>query len=276
MRRPEFPAAYQVDSRSLVFDKYDFYQRAVQSPDVDAKFLDRLYFELRGDHATVLREDFCGTFLVACEWVKRSKLKQAVALGLDVEPLGYGIKFNRSTLNSDQQKRLQVLSRDVLSHRTPGADLIVALNFSFFSFRERRVLKRYFESVYKSLSAKGVFVCDLFGGPACQRPNVDRSRRSGFEYFWEQKNYNPINQHARFEIHFKPRNGRKVKNVFHYEWRMWNLPEVQDILREVGFRETHVYWESDSRKGSGGSGIFRKRQIGDAAESWVAYVAALK
>ena len=51
-------------------DKYSLYSRAVQQPDVDVRFLRELYRELKGKTPKVLREDFCGTFSVCCEWVK--------------------------------------------------------------------------------------------------------------------------------------------------------------------------------------------------------------
>ena len=52
------------------FDKYYYYHKSVQSPDVDVKFFDRVYKEMRGKEALSLKEDFCGTFSISCEWVK--------------------------------------------------------------------------------------------------------------------------------------------------------------------------------------------------------------
>ena len=40
------------------FDKYYYYQNAVQSPENDAEFLEQTYLELKGKKAKVLREDF--------------------------------------------------------------------------------------------------------------------------------------------------------------------------------------------------------------------------
>jgi SAM-dependent methyltransferase len=275
-RRELFPDAFRVGSKKLPFDKYDFYQRAVQSPEIDARFFRNVYRELRDRDAVTLREDFCGTFLVTGEWVKLSKAHLGIGLDLDPEPIEYGKCFHLPKLSKEAQSRIQILGRDVLSHDVPAADIVVSLNFSFFFFKEREVVKKYFANVLRSLKPGGIFVCDMFGGPACQKSNLDKSRRPGFQYQWEQISYNPINQHARFEIHFRPNGSRLYRNVFHYEWRMWSIPEVRDMMREVGFRESHVYWEGDQRKGSGGSGVFRRKDKGDEAEAWIAYVAGMK
>lgn len=275
-RRGLFPDAFRVGPKKLPFDKYDFYHRAVQSPEVDARFLRKTYRELRDRDAVILREDFCGTFLVTQEWVKLSKEHRGIGLDLDPEPIEYGKMFHLPMLSKEAQTRIRILGCDVLSHDVPAADIVASLNFSFYFFKEREVLKRYFANVLRSLKPGGILVCDMFGGPACQKSNLDKSRRAGFQYQWEQMSYNPINQHARFEIHFRPNGSRLYRNIFHYDWRMWTIPEVRDIMREVGFRETHVYWEGDQRQGSGGSGVFRQKDVGDEAEAWVAYVAAMK
>ena len=68
------------------FDKYVYYNRSVQSPDVDTEFVADCYKELRGGQARVLREDFCGGFAVCCEWVKRHKKNRAIGIDLDELP----------------------------------------------------------------------------------------------------------------------------------------------------------------------------------------------
>jgi len=49
-------------------DKYELYQRAVQSADQDVSFLFDTYKSLRGKEPKHLREDFCGTCLMSGHW----------------------------------------------------------------------------------------------------------------------------------------------------------------------------------------------------------------
>ena len=51
-------------------DRYDLYQRSVQDPEWEVGFMADTYKGLRGRLPRRLREDFCGTALFACAWVK--------------------------------------------------------------------------------------------------------------------------------------------------------------------------------------------------------------
>ncbi|MES2856865.1 MAG: class I SAM-dependent methyltransferase, partial [Bdellovibrionota bacterium] len=72
------------------FDKYWYYKKSVQSPDTDVEFLRSTYKEIRGKDPTTLREDFCGTFSICCEWVKLNPKFKAFGIDLDSEPIEYG------------------------------------------------------------------------------------------------------------------------------------------------------------------------------------------
>ena len=67
--------------------------------------------------------------------------------------------------------------------------------------------------------------------------------------------FNPINNHCTFAIHFKRDGEKKRKEVFVYDWRMWTMSELRDILIEAGFSKTVAYWEGDDDEG-GGNGEF--------------------
>ena len=58
------------------FDKYSYYFNSVQSPDVDVQFFDYTYKSIRKKEPITLREDFCGTFSISCEWAKLSPEKK--------------------------------------------------------------------------------------------------------------------------------------------------------------------------------------------------------
>lgn len=260
-------------SRSLPFDKYDYYLRAVQSPDLDVRFLRKTYREWTGQNPTLFREDFCAAFALCVEWVKLDKKHRALAIDLDAEPLEYGRNHYLSALEPNQRNRMKVLQQNVLTPLREKADIVAAMNFSYFIFKRREALREYFLSAYRGLKAGGLFFVDCFGGPACHVPNEERRNRGDFFYFWDQQTWDPITHEAHFAIHFQPKKGRKYKNVFSYDWRMWTVPEIRDLMWEVGFRDVAVYWEGSDRQGRG-NGVFRRvdRVREEGTEAWICYV----
>ena len=187
------------------FDKYDYYKKSVQTPDVEAEFLTKTYKDLRGYAPGKFREDFCGTFAVSCEVAKLDSSAQVYGVDIDEEPIQYGRENNLSQLSPESAERVQLSQGSVLDPEAlPESNLVCALNFSYFSFKERSVLKRYYENVYHSLSSDGIFIMDCFGGSQCYESNEEETEHEedGFSYFWDQDNYNPITNEAQFYIHF--------------------------------------------------------------------------
>ncbi|MCX6130169.1 MAG: class I SAM-dependent methyltransferase, partial [Proteobacteria bacterium] len=115
----------------MKFDKYEYYQRSVQSPDVDAVFLARVYQELRNKEPISLGEDFCAAFALSCEWAKLSPEKLAYGIDLDPEPLEYGRNHYLNKLSAEQQKRVHLFQSDVMNPELPKSDIIAPLNFSY-------------------------------------------------------------------------------------------------------------------------------------------------
>lgn len=256
--------------------KYDLYIQAVQSPETDVRFYRKIYRQARGatKKNLILREDFCGTGIISTEWVKLDKKFRAIGVDLDSEPMKYGQEKFINSLSSDQQKRVRLVQQNVLDRKPPRADVVVAVNFSYCLFRRREQLKKYFKNVYDTLDSKGVFVIDVFGGTQCTDEIMDRARHKKFTYYWDQKNFDPVTSFADFAIHFRYKN-KFYKDVFTYEWRIWSIMELREIMFEVGFKRSDVYWEGTNRQG-GGNGIFSKIQQGEACMSWIAYVAGIK
>ena len=56
-------------------DKYKCYLASVQSPEHEIEFFDQAFKDEFGRKPKTLREDFCGTFAVCCEWVKKTITK---------------------------------------------------------------------------------------------------------------------------------------------------------------------------------------------------------
>lgn len=255
------------------FDRYEYYLKAVQSPEVDVVFMQKAFRELRGKHKPkVFREDFCGTFAISCEWAKKSKDHRSIGIDLDPEPIAYGTKHYLSQLTADQKKRVTIKRASVLTAGGTKADIVAAFNFSFYIFKTRKMLLNYFKQARRNLTPKGLFMVDCFGGKDCQEANVEKTRRGHFTYFWDQTNFDPIRNEAVFHIHFKRKGERLRERVFTYDWRIWTIAEIRELMLEAGFKHTHVYWEGYTKSGDG-NGIFKRTETGDEeSDGWVAYV----
>ncbi len=258
-------------------EKYNLYIQAVQSPQTDVLFYQEKYKELiyyRSGQKLTLREDFCGTGIISTEWVKLNKNFYSYGIDLDPEPMAFGQEEFVSKLSTDQQKRIKLIKKNVLSQGLPKSDIVAAVNFSYFLFKDRSTLKDYFRNVFKSLNKKGVFVIDIFGGSQCMDAITDKIKHKKFVYYWEQKGFDPVTNFANFSINFKVGN-QMYKDVFTYDWRMWSISELREIMDEVGFKETKVYWEGTNRLG-GGNGVFSEVEKGEACLSWIAYIVGVK
>ena len=267
-------------SRSLPnLDKYLLYQHAVQSPEVHVDWILNAWRDLRRDSAApeLLREDFCGTFAISCEWIKRHTRHRALGLDLDPEPVRWGKKVNAASLSSTQKKRLDIRLQNVQTVTRPGADVIFAGNFSFYIFQNRKDLLKYFRAARNSLSSKGIFLLEMAGGPGMIEPTRERKTvkipdEGSIQYTWHQKSFDPIQRRALYGIHFKSKDGRHLEDAFVYDWRLWTIPEVKDALADAGFSKVHVYWEKT--EDDVGTGDYVRMQEGDNAYSWIAYIAA--
>jgi len=256
-------------------DKHQLYQWAVQEPDAEISFISSNFKRLRGRPAVTLREDFCGTALSACAWVKKRAANTAVGVDLCADTLAWGKAHNLAALTEEQRSRVTLLCQDVRTPTGPckGVDIALAMNFSYWVFKTRPELLAYFTSVRKSLGKQGVFFLDHYGGYDAFKEEEERRRQKGFTYVWDQASYNPITGDKTCHIHFEFKDGTKLKKAFTYEWRLWTLAEVQELLIEAGFKDVTVYWEGDDDKG-GGNGIFRPSRKGEACACHVSYLSA--
>ncbi len=255
------------------FDKYYFYQESVQSPDNDVLFLRKAYKEFNGKDPVTLREDFCGTFAICCEWAKLDKKFKAIGVDLDSEPITYGKENYLTQLSEEEQSRVTVIKENVLSPEVPSADIVVAVNFSYYIFKKRQTIVDYFKNCKKSLNQDGVLVLDCFGGSQCMEANEEETEHEGFSYFWDQDSYDPVTNNALFYIHFQKEGEEKKEKVFTYDWRMWSIPELKDCLLEAGFEDVKVYWEGTDEDGDG-DGEFEVVTEGEECEAWVSYLVA--
>jgi len=268
-------------------DRHILYEASVQNVDADLDFFDRVFKNHRGRLPRLLKEDFCGTAALACRFVERRSGNEAWGVDLHRPTLDWGIRHHVSRLGEDASRRLHLLEKDVRNVTRPKVELVSALNFSYYTFKTREGLRRYFEAAHRSLTPDGILVLDAFGGTdaldtlledrpieATRRP--DGTRIPAFTYVWDQARFNVINHDILCYIHFEFADGTRMNRAFRYDWRMWTLPEIQEILREAGFRSTEVYLEGWDEEEDDSDGVFRLRKRAENMEGWIAYVVGLR
>lgn len=253
------------------FDKYHYYKESVQDPESDIKTFTKIYKSIFKKTPRIFREDFCGTFYFGSEWVKSHSKNQAIVVDLDKEPINYGKTHHLFKMTESQKKRLRICVNNVLDTKLPKAQIINVNNFSYCIFKQRDLLLKYFINVKKTLLKQGIFILDVFGGSDCFSENEDQVKHDKFNYYWEQKNFDPINNFAKFEIHFKRPREKKRQAVFSYDWRLWSVPELKDILLDAGFSKIHSYWEQCDKQGEG-TGVLKKTFKEESCETWVTYL----
>jgi len=263
-------------------DRHLLYSAAVQSPDTDLDFFERVYRRRRSRGFRLLREDFCGTAALACEWVRRHPDSRAWGVDLDRRTLDWGVE-RYVPLLGPEAGRLELICGDVLEPREPKVDVVAAQNFSYCVFKERAQLARYFGVVRRSLRNGGMFFLDAYGGTEAicyakeNRPieasrAFDGTRVPAFTYVWEQATFNPVDHHTVCHIHFRLRGGRRIRRAFTYDWRLWTLPELRELLLEAGFANADVYIEGWDDKADDTDGVYRRRARFENQSGWVAYI----
>lgn len=266
-------------------DLHYLYEASVQGVGTDLDFAARIFKKKNGRKPNDLREDFCGTAALACEWVARSPKYQAWGVDIDQPTLDWGLKHNVPNIG-ESSKRLTLLCADVLKAKTPPVDLVMALNFSYCVFKTRDILRTYFKQARRALKKDGLFIMDIYGGTeaisAKLEPrkvdaftSVDGTKVPSFTYIWDQAEYNVIDHHVVNYIHFKIPGIGKIEKAFTYDWRLWTLPELQELLIEAGFKSAEVYLHDWTKDGESDD-IYRRRTTYENALGWVAYVVGIK
>ncbi len=253
-------------------DRHVLYQLSVQDPDYEVEFLTSVYKKIYRKKARSLREDFCGTALLASAWVKSHKKRTATGIDNCGETLAWGKEHNVAPLGDDAS-RLTLLEQDVRDPSEGKFEIINALNFSYWIFSTREELRGYFQGVRDSLDEQGLFICDAYGGWEAQQPMLEPRRISaGFTNVWYQDSYDPITHHMVNHIHFEFKDGTKMNRAFTYEWRFWSLLEIQELLEEAGFSKVSVYWDQADDEDDED---YRPTRHAVNQPGWLAYLVAL-
>jgi hypothetical protein len=256
-------------------DKYDCYQKSVQEPEAEIPVIQRVFRKHRGRQPRSLREDFCGTAAMTCAWVRGHRENTAVGIDLDDECLQWGRRHNVGALTPEQQSRVKLIQGDVLDVGHEPVDVAVAFNFSYFLFRTRPEMLRYMRAARATLGAEGMLFLDVYGGTEAQQPRTVRRSYRGFTYVWEQRAFDSIRSWGQNFIHYEFPDGSALRRAFSYDWRIWSIPELREILADAGFSRTEVYWEGTCQRTGQGNDVYMRRERAEADPAWVAYMVAL-
>jgi SAM-dependent methyltransferase len=262
-------------------DRHVLYQLSVQAPDFEIEFFEERYKELRGRRPKSLREDFCGTALLCVEWCKSHPKRTALGVDLCQDTLEWGMRHNLKPAGRNVTSRIELLRANVLDIHEPKVDVTCAMNFSYCVFKTRGALRHYFETVHQGLKKDGIFVLDLLGGTETMS-EMEEEREvedKTFTYIWDQAKFNPITHDFLCHIHFAFPDGSRLKRAYTYDWRLWTLPELREVLIEAGFARVHVFWEQFADDPQGGedqvsTGEYKDTLKADNQEAWIAYIVA--
>lgn len=263
------------DTMASRADRHVLYEDSVQCVEAEIDFVDETFKTLRKRTPRLLREDFGGTANTSCEWVRRRKRNRAYAVDLDSEVQEWGRGHHVAKLG-EAKSRITLLNENVLEVETEPVDIVLAMNFSYWIFKERDLLRRYFRHVYEGLADDGIFFLDAYGGSDAYKEMRERTKYDDFTYIWDQSSFDPITGDMVCKIHFTFPDGSRMKNAFTYEWRLWTLPEIREVLLEAGFQRVTVYWQGDDEDSDEGNGEFEPAEHGEADDAWIVYITAEK
>lgn len=247
---------------------------------METAFIDRVFRRLKGRTPATLREDFCGTGILAYAWAAKRATNRSVGLDIDPDPLDWGRGYAGKTHPASVLDRVQLRRCDVLHPPREKFDVVCAYNFSYWTFTARARLLAYFRAARASLTRDGIFLCDFMGGSEVHAESTDRTRMArppgyatGYTYVWKHETFDPISGEQSCSINFEFRDGSRMKRAFTYHWRVWTIPELRDVLADAGFSRSRIYWEGDDGKG-GGNGVFREAARGTADRTYIGYILA--
>jgi SAM-dependent methyltransferase len=262
-------------------DRHVLYQHSVQAPEFEVEFFEDRYKELRGKKPKSLREDFCGTALLCVEWCKSHPKRTALGVDLCQDTLAWGTRHNLKPAGRDVESRIELCHANVLDVHEPRVDVTCAMNFSYCVFKTRGALRHYFESAHRGLKKDGIFVLDLLGGSETMGVVEEERDVEGqnFTYVWDQAKFNPITHDFLCHIHFRFPDGSQLRRAYTYDWRLWMLPELREVLVEAGFSRVHVFWEQFEEDPEGGDELISTDEHIDTLEAenqeaWIAYIVA--
>ncbi len=246
--------------RAATADPHSLYELSVQDPPSEVEFTAATFEKLRGRPAISLREDFCGSAVFCLAWVESDPERTAIGVDLHEPTLAWGLQNRIRPAGADYESRITLRNGNVLDAKPPLVDVAVAFNFSYWCFRTRPEMRRYFEAARAGLRPDGVLFLDCYGGTDVPHHEINEREvededgtvngGQSFWYVWEQVDFNPITAHMNCAIHFKFRDRSRLDNAFTYTWRLWSLPELIELLHEAGFARVRVWADREDARGN--------------------------
>ena len=275
-RRPGRSKSGNINTIAAQRDKFALYEESVQASDAEVDFLHQCFGQFFKRKPIVLREDFCGSGWLCAEWVKSNRTRRAIGVDLHQGVLEWGVTQHMEKLTKSQQKRVALIHDNVLSVETEKADIVTALNFSYWIFRSRSLLRAYFQRAYNALNNDSMLVLDIFSGPDASSIKTEKRTYKDFTYVWEQESYNPINADFVCNIHFEFKDGSAIRKAFEYHWRLWTPHELREMLYDVGFKEVCIFLRESDDKGWLTGNTEEVQSLDDPDLVWLAYIVATK
>jgi hypothetical protein len=278
MAKPKRPR-----DRAATADRHELYELSVQDPPSEVEFITRSYRKLRGRKPLSIREDFCGTAVFSLAWVESDPRRTAIGVDLDRATLDWGLRERIEPAGPEVASRITLRNANVLDPCPPLVDVAVGFNFSYWCFETREGLRRYFEAARAGLVAGGILYLDAYGGTEVAMPDINEREvvdddgiindGEPFTYAWEQLDYDPLTGHMNCAIHFAFEDGSRIDRAFSYSWRVWNLPELRELLIEAGFTKVRFWAESEDQDGEG-TGVYEETETLDNEGVWWVYISA--
>jgi SAM-dependent methyltransferase len=247
-------------------DKHALYEIAVQQPVLMVEFVEHIFEEMVGREPLVMREDFCGTANLSSTWVRSHPDRRAIGVDLDAPTLQYAQQHAREPLGPDA-KRLKLVEADVLDCHSK-ADALLSLYFSHFIYKTRDDFLRYLKHARRCVKPGGVMILDMYGGPGAIRPCNDYLNYGDFDYAWQQESYDAVTSEVVNHIHFRFPDGSVLERAFTYDWRLWTIVEMRELLADAGFADVGVCFEHEE-------GFVEEIDTEDL-DAWVGYVVAMR
>jgi hypothetical protein len=252
-------------------DKHELYEQAVQDPQTEVAMVARSYRRIRKKDARSLREDFCGTAVFSVEWAKSHPKREAWGLDLDRPTLDWGLAKRVEPAGEEVASRVHLSCKNVLEGLSRKVDVCCAFNFSYWIFHRREQVIEYFKAVHRGLEKDGLFFLDAMGGTEVPQSDENKREEEGFVYSWEHLSFDALTSNLRCAIHFEFDDGSAIENAFYYDWRLWSLPEVKEMLLEAGFSKVRFLWEREDEDGDGTGSYYEPKRV-DNEGLWWAYI----
>lgn len=253
------------------------YQQAVQHPLAEAFFLCNVYEQYNDCQQPVtLREDFCGSAAISLGWIMADPNRKAIAIDNDPPTIDFAQQQINDQLGH-AAKAISLICDDVQKVTMPKADIIASMNFSTLIYHDRSSLFAYFKQSLANLNEGGIFVMDLFGGPGAMqasmqsRPMSDEHGQS-FTYQWEQKSFDCMTHRIDCRIHFTLADGTQRQDAFVYDWRLWSIPEILELLNKAGYSNCQVWCDTFDADHKQSDGQYVPIDELASREDWVVYI----